>query len=112
MPNAERRSSVRYPFDAAVEIIEGNNHVHPGRVADISLRGCYITCAAPLAKGSVVMVKIRTETEYFQAQGIVAHSGLGRVGVTLQNVDPPFMVVLHKWLLIAMQRQAAASAQP
>ena len=54
----------------------------------------------PFSKGAVILVKIRTEAEFFQCNATVVHSkdGLG-MGVEFQNMSPAFRVVLQEWLL-------------
>jgi len=54
----------------------------------------------PLSEGAVIIVKIRTQTEFFQCNAIVVHStaGLG-MGIEFTNMVPAFRTVLQEWLL-------------
>jgi hypothetical protein len=60
--------------------------------------------ADPFSKGASVRVKIRTQTEFFQADATVMHStpGLG-MGVMDHAVSPPFLIILQWWLSEAQE---------
>ena len=74
--------------------------MRPARVKDLSIFGAYFALPGPFSKGAVILVKIRTETEFFQCNATVAHSpgGVG-MGVEFSNMNPAFRTVLHEWLL-------------
>ena len=54
----------------------------------------------PFSKGAVILVKFRTQEEFFQSNAIVVHStnGLG-MGIEFTNMNPAFRTVLQEWLL-------------
>lgn len=100
----ERRRAPRYPFVASAEIIEDTSGAKMSvRVSELSLNGCYLDLNNPLPVGTVLMVKIFTASDFFEAPGTVvySHPNLG-MGVEFQEVKVFFQSVLKKWLLIAM----------
>ncbi len=101
------RLAPRYAFTATAEVEDGSD-VRPARVRDLSILGAYLILPNPFSKSASILVKIRTETEFFQCRATVAHSteGLG-MGVTFGEISPPFLVVLQGWLLNALQRVTA-----
>jgi hypothetical protein len=60
--------------------------------------------ADPFSKGALIRVKIHTQTDFFQTDATVMHStnGLG-MGVMFHPVNPPFLLVLQRWLSEAQQ---------
>jgi hypothetical protein len=82
----ERRAP-RYPFAATAEATDSSD-VRPASVKDLSVFG------------AVIIVKICTQTEFFQCKATVAHStdGLG-MGIEFSNMNPAFRTVLQEWLL-------------
>jgi hypothetical protein len=100
----DRRRTSRYPFVANAEIIEGTGGTPiKCRVSELSLNGCYITLPAPLAKGTLVAMKINTETEFFEANGSVIYTIDNEgMGLMFLETKPYYLSVLKKWLLSAM----------
>jgi PilZ domain len=101
----ERRKTPRYPFIATAEVIEkGTQGSVSTRVTELSLYGCYVEMASPLAKGAQVTLKIYASSKYFESVGNVVYSqpGLG-FGVCFQNVNPHYLTVLRQWLIEAAQ---------
>jgi hypothetical protein len=99
----ERRRAQRYAFVATAEV-EKSVHVRNATVADLSIHGCYLTMADPFSKGASVVLKIRTNREFFQCHATVAHSSFGiGMGVEFDKVSRPFQIVLQQWLLDALQ---------
>lgn len=94
----ERRAP-RHPFAATAEAIDAST-VRPASVKDLSVFGAYLAMPDPFSKGAVILVKIRTQTEFFQCNAIVVHStdGLG-MGIEFTNMVPAFRTVLQEWLL-------------
>src|SRR5258708_26757236 len=74
----------------------------------LSIAGAYLAMAEPFSKGGSIRVKIRTNTEFFQADATVMHSthGLG-MGAMFHAVSPPFLIVLQRWLSEAQQEVTA-----
>lgn len=96
----ERRRSPRFPFIASAEVrAENNGSRLAARVSDISAAGCYVDTINPLPDGTLVRVKIFTETQSFEAGATVAYS-LTHLGMGLQfsDVPPNSLSVLRTWL--------------
>lgn len=53
----------------------------------------------PFSKGAIILVKIRTQTEFFQCNATVAHSTheVG-MGIEFSSMIPAFRTVLQEWL--------------
>jgi hypothetical protein len=93
----ERRAP-RYPFAATAEAADSSD-VRPASVKDLSVFGAYLAMPDPFSKGAVILVKIRTQTEFFQCDAAVVHSvdGIG-MGIEFSNMNPAFRTVLQEWL--------------
>jgi hypothetical protein len=101
----ERRRTPRYPFAASVEVLEtGAPDATTARVTELSLYGCYVETANPLAKGVHATLKVYVENKYFESQATVLYSqpNIG-MGVGFQNVNPHYLTVLRRWLIEAAQ---------
>jgi hypothetical protein len=99
----ERRTTPRYPFIAAAEVIDQSSGVSiAARVSELSLFGCYIEIVNPPPDGSQIVVKIRSEGRFFEAPGTIAYAqpNLG-IGVKFHDVSHQFLIVLKEWLLMA-----------
>jgi hypothetical protein len=87
---------------------EDGSDARPARVRDLSILGAYLVLPNPFSKSASILVKIRTETEFFQCRATVAHSAVGLgMGVTFVEISPPFLNVLQGWLLNALQHLTA-----
>jgi PilZ domain len=94
----ESRCAEKYAFPAAAEV-EHSAVVRKARVRDLRIHGCYLAMPDPFSESALVLVKIRTRTEFFQADATVAHSTFGAgMGVMFNEVSPPFLIVLQRWL--------------
>jgi hypothetical protein len=96
--NSTRRPeplATRYPFAATAEATD----VRPASVKDVSVFGVYLAMPDPFSKGAVILVKIRTQTEFFQCNAKVVHStdGLG-MGIEFTDMIPAFRTVLQEWV--------------
>ena len=86
-------------FIATVELAGDSSDVRNARVADLGFQGCYLSLEDCFSKGSSVLVKIRTATEFFQCHATVAHSNFGTgMKVMFREMSPPFQLVLLQWL--------------
>lgn len=101
----ERRRTPRYPFSATAEVMEKCSPAGiPARVTELSLYGCYMEMANPLAKGLVALFKVYSAGRHFESQGTVLYSQPGQgMGVGFQNVNPHYLGVLRRWLIEAAQ---------
>lgn len=96
----ERRQSPRISFIAHAEVRDaGNNSRLASRVSDLSAGGCYVDTIHPFPGGTLVHIKIFTETHSFEAKARVtyAHAHLG-MGLQFGEVQPASQVVLREWL--------------
>jgi hypothetical protein len=103
--DSERRRTPRFPFVASAEIVEISSGVRlDTRVSELSLYGCYLDMIVPIARGTLVLVRIFTETDFFEARANVVYSqtNLG-VGLAFRDVRPQFLPVLEKWLQSAVR---------
>lgn len=76
------------------------------RVSELSANGCYIDEQNPFPNGTIVTLKIFSESELFEATAKVlyAHPNLG-MGLVFQDVSLRSGAVLRKWLLAAKALQ-------
>ena len=89
-------------FVATVELADGPLDARSARVTDLGFHGCYLSMSDGFLSGASVLVKIRTETEFFQCQATVTHanSGIG-MAVLFREISPPFQLVLLQWISAA-----------
>jgi PilZ domain len=95
-----QRSEPRYPFIADAELMEENSGARmSSQISDLSLKGCYVDTINPLPDGTLVHLRIFTETHAFEAPAIVVHSQayLG-MGMKFREVQPESAEVLRLWL--------------
>ena len=98
----ERRRVQRYAFAAPAEV-EDSVCVCQARVVDLSIGGAYLILPDVFPEGASIQVKIRTKTAFFQCAATVAHSSPQGMRVEFHEISPPFLIVLHEWLLEAMR---------
>lgn len=107
-----QRRTPRYPFVAPAAVLPETGAPIGGNVKELSLYGCYLDTASPLAPRSKVLVKIFMPGEYFEANATVAYAtpALG-MGLVFRDVKPHYRSVLRKWLLMAMQLSQPTTLQ-
>lgn len=96
----ERRHEPRYAFIASAEFLEENSGSRmDSRISDLSLSGCYVDTVNPLPGGTIVQLRIFTETHSFEAPATVvyAHTHLG-MGMKFRDVQANNEEVLRLWL--------------
>jgi|SRR5580704_4568699 hypothetical protein len=96
----KQRCEPRYPFIAAAELLEENSGARmSSQISDLSLNGCYVDTINPLPDGTLVHVRIFTQTHAFEAPATVIHSQafLG-MGMKFRDVRPESVEVLRLWL--------------
>jgi hypothetical protein len=100
----ERRRAPRFPFIASAEVLaEDTGSRMSTRISDLSTSGCYVDTINPLPDGTLVQVKIFTETQKFEAPATVvfSHTHLG-MGLAFREVQPSSQDVLQNWLAAAV----------
>jgi PilZ domain len=97
---AERRRTPRYTFIASAELIEEVADVRIAtRVSELSLYGCYLDMMNPFPVGTLVLVKISSGENYFQAKAKIVYAQINMgAGVAFLGVEPDHQTVLERWL--------------
>ena len=96
----EKRREPRHAFIASAELFEEHSGSRMStRISDLSRGGCYVDTINPLPDGTVVQLKIFTETHSFEAPATVvySHAHLG-MGMKFREVRPQSEEVLRLWL--------------
>jgi len=104
------RREPRYPFIASAELLEENSGSRMStRISDLSLGGCYVDTVNPLPDGTLVRLKIFTQTHSFEAPATVvySHTHLG-MGMKFGDVQPKYEEVLRLWLPDAAEQAQGA----
>lgn len=104
------RREPRYPFIASAELLEENSGSRMStRISDLSLGGCYVDTVNPLPDGTLVRLKIFTQTHSFEAPATVvySHTHLG-MGMKFGDVQPKHEEVLRLWLPDAAEQAQGA----
>jgi PilZ domain len=107
----DRRRVPRFPFVANAEIIDADSGTKtPVQTSDLSLYGCYIRLSNALPCGTHLVIKIFTETEFFEGPATVVYSQAGSGnGLSFHDVKPHYLPTLQKWLAQAMKELTKAS---
>src|SRR6202049_2111021 len=111
MEQTQRREP-RYPFIASAELLEENSGARMNsRISDLSLNGCYVDTVNPLPDGTLVHLRIFTETHSFEAPATVvySHAFMG-MGMKFREVRPESVEVLRLWLPESMEQAKQANA--
>jgi PilZ domain len=96
----ERRRAPRFPFIASAEVLaESTGSRMSTRISDLSASGCYVDTINPLPDGTLVRVRIFTETQSFEAPArfVYSHVHLA-MGLVFREVRPNSQDVLQNWL--------------
>jgi hypothetical protein len=101
---AERRRTVRYPFDASVDVTdEKSGGTLSMRITELSLNGCYLQSESPFPTGTELFLKAFADGAFFEGHAVVAYSQPKQgMGVAFRETKPYFVSVLKKWLLASM----------
>ena len=103
----ERRHAPRYSFIASAELVKEKSTVSiSARVSELSPQGCYLDMVNPFPVRTIVLIKISSAKDSFQAKGKVlyVHPGIG-AGVIFVDVSPQSQAVLQRWLARAEDEQ-------
>jgi PilZ domain len=104
-----QRREPRYPFIASAELLEENSGARMNsRISDLSLNGCYVDTVNPLPDGTLVHLRIFTETRSVEAPATVvySHAFMG-MGMRFREVQPKSEEVLRLGLPEATQQSEA-----
>jgi hypothetical protein len=107
MVEQERRLTPRYSFIASAELVDAKSGTGIAtRISELSLQGCYLDMVNPFPVGTIVLIKISSKTESFQAKGkiVYVHPGIG-AGAIFLDVSPQSQAVLQRWLTQAENEQ-------
>jgi hypothetical protein len=106
------RCSDRYEFVASAEVKEigsGNNE-QALITRDLSLGGCFVKTAAPLAKGTRIRVRIEHARTEFTAMGRVTDNvSADGMGVEFIEMESNDRATLEKWLADENRRDNAST---
>lgn len=105
-----KRREPRYAFIASAELFEAQTASRMStQVSDLSRGGCYVDTINPLPDGTVVHIKIFTETHSFEADAAVvySHAHLG-MGMKFREIQPQSVEVLRLWLPEAAEEMRGA----
>jgi PilZ domain len=108
----EQRCEPRYPFIASAELLEESSGARmKSRISDLSLKGCYVDTVNPLPDGTLVHLRIFTETHSFEAPGTVvySHAFMG-MGMKFREVEPQSVEILRLWLTEVAELAKQANA--
>ena len=96
----EMRKSPRFPFIAAVEVIELQTDTHmKARTSDLSRQGCYVDTLNPLPSGTTLKLHFTHQDQRLDAVGRVVHSqpNMG-MGVEFAEIAAGIEPTLDRWL--------------
>ena len=99
-PYREKRTVPRYPFIATMLLIEPNSDTKiPGRVSEISRKGCYVDVMNTLPVGTEIRLQVSRDQGQFStpAKIIYVQEGIG-MGVGFVDTHPDQLKILDSWL--------------
>ena len=96
----ERRHDTRWPFKAAVSVLEP---VSGARVAahtsDFCAGGCYVDSMNPLPAGTKVQLRLTKDGQHVDADAVVGHSQVGvGMGLAFTAIAAEHRIFLDHWL--------------
>ena len=97
----DHRLAPRYPLSATAEVTDSRGAEMIVQIMDISACGCRFVSKGRLSVGTEVTIRIRTESDDFQASAIVVRSTRTGTGVMFNKVSPASLSLLGKWLAAA-----------
>jgi PilZ domain len=108
----KQRREPRYSFIASAELLEEHSGARMNsRISDLSLNGCYVDTVNPLPDGTLVHLRIFTETHSFEAPATVvySHAFMG-MGMKFREVPSKSEEILRLWLPAATGQGKQANA--
>jgi hypothetical protein len=96
----ERRSSVRYPFTAAADVVDMEAAARlSARTSDLGRGGCFIDTVSTFPVGTTVSLRVTSEGKSFEGRARVVYEAVGMgMGLAFTAVEPDQLWVLEKWL--------------
>ena len=96
---AERRQHPRYKFTGVVEITDEKSGIQTkARVIDIGRRGCFVESDRALSLGTETTLRINKDTDAFEVQARVVHSGARGMGFLFTAVAQEQLQIVEGWL--------------
>ncbi len=97
---ADRRTHIRYAFNAAVEVVEtGSGARMETWLRDLSQQGCYVGTTTPLALGIETYMRITKSGKSFEARARVVYNQPGKgMGLMFTSVRTEQLATLHAWI--------------
>ena len=107
----QEHRGLRFQFSASAEIAPESSPTTyvPGRVTELSLRGCFLQTSASFEIQRPVLLKIYDSEECFEAEASVLYVNPSGLGLVFREITPHFREVLQKWVLTALDNQPNAS---
>lgn len=105
---------LRFAFNANAEIARSASPttLASARVAELSLRGCFLETSASFELQQHVLLKVHHSDEYFEAEASVLYIQPSGIGLVFHEIKPDFRAVLQKWVLAALDNQVGARHTP
>jgi hypothetical protein len=110
----QEHRGLRFAFSASAEVAPESSPTAfvPGRVTELSLRGCFLETSASFEVQRPVLLKIHNSGEYFEAPASVLYVKPSGIGLVFRAIKPQFRAVLQKWILAALNSQQDARLTP
>ena len=103
--NKDQRG-LRFNFSAEAEVRVGDSAENsPGRVTELSFRGCFVEVSGSFSEHQRLRIKIFHANEYFETPADVIYIRPSGVGVLFAETNPHFRSILQKWILMALDQQ-------
>jgi hypothetical protein len=98
---------LRFTFSADAEVRVGDSPDRlPGRVSELSLRGCFLEISGSFAEHERLRVKMFNSGESIETMADVIYVRASGVGLLFAEPNPHFRDVLQKWILAALDHQS------
>jgi PilZ domain len=97
---SELRRSPRFPFFAAVEIVDtASTSAMNARTSEICRHGCYLDMMNPFHEGTPLRIRITHQGRAVDASARVVHSqpNVG-MGVSFDQLAPGQETIIEEWL--------------
>jgi PilZ domain len=102
----QKRSGLRVRFAAAAEIAPEHSPraTLNAQLTEIGLQGCTVETPAPFDVGTPVVLKIFSDSQYFETKAtVVSVKSAAGMELTFRDTKPQFAGVLQRWLLAGMR---------